>query len=167
MRAAEPSEGPTRRAGHPLLTGLLGGLLLLSAGCGPIPFAGLDHRTGGRDDQRTAPFDGGRMARTLQPTATGGIEQVVARDPAQVTQLEQVRAHLLESAALFQQGRYEDPARLHGMVMPGSKELESGYARVQVDLAELPSGGQLTFTTSDQGLVQALHSWFERRQMGG
>ena len=50
--------------------------------------------------------------------------------------------------------------------MPGSKDLEAGAARVQVGYAELADGGQVSYEGGDPTLVQALHAWFQRRQLG-
>jgi hypothetical protein len=170
MRHARAVVGWCGRGWPAALVGLLGGLLLFGSGCGltGVPFGGPDHRVGSDPDSpQTAPFDRGTMTRSFQPTEAGGIEQVVARDPGDPSQLNRIRASLREEAAAFQQGHYEDPAKIHGMVMPGSKELEAGYSRVDVSYADLPSGGQLTYSAADQTLVQALHTWFDRRQLGG
>ena len=44
--------------------------------------------------------------------------------------------------------------------MPGLKELAAGAARIKVEYAALPNGGETTFTTDDLHLVKAIHRWF-------
>jgi hypothetical protein len=157
MRSAETSTQRNHRLATWLCAVALGTLLLLGAGCGMVgPLAGTNHST-------VATFDSRTTALTFQKTDAGGIETMVARDPADAAQVGQVRTLLREEVAQFQQGRYQDPAREHGMMMPGSKELEAGYTTVQVAYADQPAGGQITYTAPDPVLVGALHDWFDRR----
>lgn len=153
-----------------MLAVLVSGLLVLTSGCALVGQAtgGMDHRV--VDDPLSAPgrsFERASMARSFRTTDTGGVEQVVSHAPADEAQLTRVRGYVQQEVARFQEGGYEDPAKAHRMEMPGSKELEAGYSRVQVSYADLPNGGQVTYSAPDPVLVQALHAWFERRQMGG
>jgi len=153
-----------------VLSALLGCALLLTSACTLLGDAagGMDHRDVTVPGAASGPvFDRASMTRTYRTTEEGGVEQVIARDPADQAQLSRVRAYLREEAEQFRQGRYGDPAKAHGMEMPGSKELEAGYARVEVVYVDLTDGGQLTYLTTDEALVQLIHSWFQRRQMGG
>lgn len=137
---------------------VLGGILLTTSACGIAGLGGdrIDHAVVPDLDPRTATL-------TLSKTADGGAEVVVARDADDVAEVERVRAFLREQVAQFQQGRYQDPAREHGMVMPGSRELEAGYAGVRVAYADLPAGGRITYVANGPALVDALHAWFDRR----
>lgn len=169
------SDAETRHAPADLralvLAALVGLALLLASACA------LSDETAGAMNHRVVSdatgaaqgpvFDRASMTRSYRTTDDGGLEQVVARDPTDRQQLAHVRAYLQEEAARFQQGRYDDPAKAHGMEMPGSKDLEAGYARIEVSYAELPNGGQITYLATDRVLVQAVHTWFQRRQMGG
>jgi len=132
----------------------------VTSGCGLVGRAadGIDHAVAPAFDSRTT-------ALTLRKTEAGGVETVVARDTSDATQVERVRARLREQVAQFQQGHYQDPAKEHGMVMPGSRELEAAYAKVQVAYADLLAGGQITYAASDPALVDALHAWFDRREL--
>jgi hypothetical protein len=44
--------------------------------------------------------------------------------------------------------------------MPGLRELQAGAAGVKVSYADLPSGAEITFETTDPRLLTALHRWF-------
>ena len=136
----------------------LASVLLTASACG---FAGLgddviDHAVVSSLDPRIATL-------MLEKTDQGGVEVVLARDANDVAEVERLRASLREQVAQFQQGRYQDPAREHGMVMPGSRELEAGYASVQVAYADVPAGGRITYVANGPALVDALHAWFDRR----
>ncbi len=107
------------------------------------------------------PFDLEQTTHYFEPTNAGGIQQVTANDPNDQEQIQLVRAHLQEEVAKFTQGNFSDPAAIHGADMPGLATLRAGAERIQVQYTELPNGGQITYTTADPALVQALHQWFE------
>ena len=60
-------------------------------------------------------------------------------------------------------GTDTDPAKIHGMDMPGLKELQAGAARVDVTYANVPGGAQITYLSTEPALVSAVHSWFDRQ----
>ncbi|MFT5193766.1 MAG: hypothetical protein ACI9EW_001544 [Cellvibrionaceae bacterium] len=45
--------------------------------------------------------------------------------------------------------------------MPGLVELQSGSAKIDVVYEPMSDGGQITYSTADEGLVDAIHAWFE------
>ena len=109
------------------------------------------------------PFDLNRTTHTFTKTDNGGVEQVVVKDPGDASNLALIRSHLAEEAELFRTGNYSDPAKIHGMDMPGLKDLEAGAKRVSVVYADLPNGAQITYSSTEPALVSALHSWFDRQ----
>jgi hypothetical protein len=147
---------------------LLLGLIAVGAGLGLATRLGqgMDHAA--MIEARGAqvmPFDQKKTTHIFRKTDGGGVQSVVVKDPADQRQIELIRSHLREEAEKFRQGNYEDPARIHGMDMPGLKELEAGYTRVAVGYADLPDGGRITYTTAEPALVSALHAWFDRQVM--
>jgi hypothetical protein len=114
------------------------------------------HEMGGE----VMPFSLDSTTHVFEMTMTGGVQQVVAKDPADSAQIRLVRQHLMHEAMQFKSGDFSDPMALHGKDMPGLKELSAGAERVQVEFAPLPNGGQITFTTSDPTLLTAIHRWF-------
>ena len=82
----------------------------------------------------------------------------MVNDPADTANLALIRSHLAEEAALFRTGNYSDPAKIHGMDMPGLHELEAGAARVNVTYVDIPTGGQITYASNEAALVDALHA---------
>jgi hypothetical protein len=106
------------------------------------------------------PFDVAKTLHIFKMTETGGVERVVAKDPAAADQIALIRQHLQHEMMKFQRGDYSDPAMLHGAAMPGLWELQKGASRIKVSYASLPSGAEITFQTTDLHLLTALHRWF-------
>ncbi len=106
------------------------------------------------------PFEMAKTLHIFKMTETGGVQKVIARDPQATDQIALIRRHLQHEAARFQRGNFGDPAALHGVDMPGLKELEARASEIKVEFAELPTGAQLRFTVPDVALLTSLHRWF-------
>jgi len=106
------------------------------------------------------PFALERTTHVFEMTTSGGIQDVVTKDPADSGQVRLIRMHLMHEAALFRGGNFSDPASLHGADMPGLKELSAAGDRLRVEYAALPGGARISFTTTDPVLVTAVHRWF-------
>jgi hypothetical protein len=106
------------------------------------------------------PFDLERTTHIFEEQPDGGLQQVVADNPADAEQVALIRGHLQEEAAKFQRGDFGDPAAIHGDGMPGLAQLRQGHAQIAVAYSELPNGAQIRYTTSDPALVSAIHAWF-------
>lgn len=111
------------------------------------------------------PFDLDATTHTFTKTDDGGVQIVVADDPADVEQVALIRSHLTEERDKFARGDFHDPAAIHGHDMDGVAELQAGYADIAVAYADRPGGGQLTYTTDDPDLIDAIHAWFDRQVM--
>lgn len=107
------------------------------------------------------PFDLDATTHQFEPTDDGLVQTVVADDPTDAEQVELVQAHLTDEADSFRAGDYGDPATIHGHDMPGLAILEEQADAITIDLALLPDGARLTFTSADPVLVDALHLWAE------
>lgn len=114
------------------------------------------HRMGAQ----VMPFDLGKTQHVFEMTQTGGIQDVIVRDPKDADQVAHIREHLRYEAARFGAGDFSDPSSLHGADMPGVKELSKGAGRIKIEYSPLPSGARITFKTTDAALVTALHRWF-------
>jgi len=106
------------------------------------------------------PFDMSKTIHVFRMTESGGVEQVLVRDPAETDQIALIRQHLRHEAERFQRGDYSDPARLHGADMPGLKDLETGAPHIKVSYSRLAAGARITFKTGDLHLLTAIHRWF-------
>ena len=106
------------------------------------------------------PFDLSQTTHVFEMTESGGIQQVVAKDPSDSAQVEVIQQHIQHEVMLFSAGNFSDPMSLHGGDMLGVKELSAGAAQINVEFAVLPDGAQITFTTRDLHLVTEIHRWF-------
>ncbi len=106
------------------------------------------------------PFDLGQTTHIFEMTESGGIQQVIADDPSDSAQIALIQQHIQHEAMRFSYGDFSDPSSLHGVEMPGVKELMVGVAQVKIEYAALPDGAQITFTTQDLHLITAIHRWF-------
>lgn len=108
------------------------------------------------------PFDLNQTMHVFKKTDDGGIQQVIVKDPSNnEQQIGLIQMHLQMEAGLFQQGNFQDPAKLHGQTMPGLDDLKNGVADVRITYSSLINGGQITYSTSNQKLIQAIHKWFD------
>ena len=110
--------------------------------------------------QSVMPFALAHTVHIFKMNETGGVQQVLAKDPAATDQIALIRQHLRHEAENFRRGNYADPATLHGANMPGLKELQAGASRIKVSFAPLPTGAEITFATTDLHLLTAIHRWF-------
>jgi hypothetical protein len=90
-------------------------------------------------------FDMAKTMHILRMTETGGIQRVVWKDRRYADQVGLIQQHLREEAERFQHGDYSDPAKLHGVTMPGLNELQLGARRAKVLYSDLPSRRKQTY----------------------
>jgi hypothetical protein len=109
---------------------------------------------------RVMPFDISKAVHIFKMTVSGGVQQVIAKDPGATDQIALIQQHLQHEARRFQHGDYADPAMLHGADMPGLQELQAGASRIKVTYAALPAGAEIAFKTADLHLLTAVHRWF-------
>lgn len=113
--------------------------------------------------QRSAevmPFDLAATTHRFEPTPDGGLQTVVADDPADRRQVELIQQHLRDEAAAFSRGEFSDPARIHGAQMPGLATLEAGADRLDIAFRARDDGAELRYSTEDPVVRDALHDWF-------
>lgn len=113
------------------------------------------------EGRKVMPFDLERTTHRFVKTGTGGVQTVVADDPADTRQIGLVQQHLRSEAERFTRGDFSDPARIHGDGMPGLAALRSSAGRIAIEYATTSDGGRITFSTSEPALVSALHAWFD------
>lgn len=106
------------------------------------------------------PFDLDATTHIFTDTDSGGIQEVIADDPADSESIEQIAQHLTEEAAKFQAGDFSDPEAIHGESMPGLAILKDRFDEIDVQLVVGETGSTLTYTASEPELIQAIHDWF-------
>lgn len=106
------------------------------------------------------PFNMNKVTHYFIDTDTGGILRIKSKDPKDETQIKLIRSHLKKEHRLFSEANFKDPKMLHGDNMPGLKILSASKDKYKVDYKNIPTGAQLTFTSSDQKVIKAFHVWF-------
>jgi len=106
------------------------------------------------------PFDMAKTMHVFKMTETGGVQRVIVKDRSYADQVVLIQQHLREEAGRFQHGDYSDPAKLHGVTMPGLNALQLGAQHIKVSYSGLPDGAEITFETTDLHLLTAIHRWF-------
>ena len=120
----------------------------------------LDQTMAGRASS-VMPFDLNATTHSFTITDTGGIQQIVANNPNDQTNIALIRQHLRYEADQFALGNYADPAAIHGADMPGLQQLQAGARSVQVHYEQIPSGARIIYSSTEPDLVAALHKWFD------
>ena len=147
---------PTRRLALAALAALLVAPVSLAlARQAPTPQAHVHSRA-----HEVMPFRISAVMHVFRMTETGGVMQVVLRDPDDTSELAAIRRHLRHEASRFAAGDFADPSHLHGPSMPGLAELGRGAARLRVHYAEREDGAEIRFEADDIALVTAVHRWF-------
>lgn len=106
------------------------------------------------------PFDVSKAMHIFRMTEDGGVERVIAKEPAVGEIIVKIQQHLQHEAEQFQKGDYADPANLHGAEMPALKELQERASQIKVSYLALPNGAEITFSTRDLHALTAVHRWF-------
>jgi hypothetical protein len=108
------------------------------------------------------PFSLAATQHVFTKTRDGGVQQVLARDRRDRTQVRLVREHLQDIQARFRRGDFSAPTHIHGEAMPGLATLQAAPpGAIRIAYRPLPGGAELRYRTHDARLVAALHHWFD------
>ncbi|WP_425573068.1 aspartate carbamoyltransferase [Paraburkholderia caribensis] len=108
------------------------------------------------------PFSLEATTHIFTKSVDGGIQQVIAKNPADSVQIRLIRAHLREIQTQFQRGDFSGPARTHGTDMPGLAQLRATKpGQVSIAYKDIEGGGELSYRSDDPKLVSSLHEWFD------
>jgi hypothetical protein len=115
-----------------------------------------------RRGAQVMPFSLKQTLHIFIKTKTGGLQQVVVKDPSDTPQIKLIREHLSKISKDFARGNFSDPAKIHGHDMPGLAELEKAPpGRLRIEYKEIPKGAQIDYSTDSPKLIEALHRWFD------
>jgi hypothetical protein len=141
--------------------------LLILAVCA-APWAAAEPAAGTRLDavaergRKVMPFSLEETTHVFAKTERGGVQQVVAKDPANTRQIGLIRGHLAGLAGKFGQGDFSGPARIHGGDMPGLAELSRARpGQVRYRYADLSDGAEIEYSSDDPALIGAIHRYFD------
>lgn len=139
------------------------GLLLAACRSGPQATPERQAQVAARGAE-VMPFDLDRTRHQFEDLPDGGLQTVTVRDPADTADIRLIREHLALEAAKFARGEFDDPMAIHGHAMPGVAELRAAAGRMVVEYAEQAGGGRIRYTTTDPGVVDAIHRWFQAQR---
>jgi hypothetical protein len=134
---------------------------VFAAGCGSSVTVSDRQTAVSAHGREVMPFDLERTTHTFAKTAAGGIESVTIKSPGDRAQLPFIRQHLRKEQRLFSRGEFRDPMATHGMRMPGLDTLRTHASQISITYRSLSDGAQLRYTTTDQTVRNALHTWFD------
>lgn len=106
------------------------------------------------------PFDLEQTTHFFERRDDGGRQTVTAKNPSNEKQIALIQAHLRQEAEKFSRGDFSAPAKIHGDKMSGLAELKSSSSLIDIQYKDLPTGGEIRYTTETPSLVKALHQWF-------
>lgn len=106
------------------------------------------------------PFNLDATTHVFTDTSNGGVQDVIADDPTDATNIELIRLHLDDEATRFRAGDFSDPEAIHGPGMPGLATLKERYAEISVQLVETDVGARISYSSGDADVVDAIHDWF-------
>ena len=108
------------------------------------------------------PFNLEQTRHIFTKTATGGIQQVIAKEQADTGQIGLIQAHLAKIAGQFAQGDYSDPVQIHGEDMPGLRTLRAAKpGEIKIEYKELCNGARIDYSADNPRLIEAIHLWFD------
>ena len=94
------------------------------------------------------PFDLKQTQHLFTQTDTGGVQQVIAKNPGNSQQIELIRQHLFKISGEFRRGDFSNPGKIHGKEMPGLAALRAAkQGQLQIRYNEIPNGAE-TFYSS-------------------
>ena len=105
--------------------------------------------------QDATPFNGHNSTQAFQKNQSGGIQQVVAKDPNDKALVTAIRSYLEAEAERFGKGDYSGPfksLRYLKAVKPG--QIGIVYRNVQ-------AGAAIDYVGADAAAVDAIHKWLD------
>ncbi len=104
-------------------------------------------------------FDHVKTTHHFLLTASGGVIDVSANDPADTASRDAIRSHLSHIASKFAEGDFEAPMLIHGRVPPGVPEMKRDRKKIRWAYEETPAGGKLVASSKDAGTITAIHEF--------
>ena len=94
----------------------------------------------------------------FEPRPDGG-RIVLQRDVDDSAGVAEIRRHLQGIAVAFQRGRFDTPAFVHAMAVPGTAVMAARQDAIGYIYRDLPRGGEVRITSRDSVAVAAIHEF--------
>ena len=100
-----------------------------------------------------------RTTHHFRLSTSGGSIQVQANDANDTASRDRIRMHLQHEAMAFKEGDFSAPEITHSRVPPGVATMQRLKADIQYKYEELPAGGRVVISTTNQQALQAVHQF--------
>ena len=104
-------------------------------------------------------FDHAKTTHHFLLTASGGVIDVSANDPADTASRDAIRSHLAHIARMFAEGNFEAPMLIHGRVPPGVPEMKRDGKDIRWTYEDTPAGGRVVAATKNVSALSAIHDF--------
>jgi hypothetical protein len=112
--------------------------------------------------EKVMPFSLDQTTHIFTKTENGGVQQVIVKEISNTEQIKMIKTHLLQISQEFAQGNFSAPMSIHGENMPGLAKLrQAELGQIKIEYKELSNGAQISYSTNDPSLIEALHEWFD------
>ena len=91
--------------------------------------------------------------------ADGGAIEVSANDPTDTLSIAQIRGHLRQIAAMFAEGDFQIPARVHAQVPPGAARMKRFKDEIHYVYEPLEDGAQVRIAAHSSRATEAVHDF--------
>ncbi len=108
------------------------------------------------------PFNLEQTTHIFTKTETGGVQQVIVKEPSNTEQIKLIRQHLSKIAGEFQRGDFSNPEKIHGADMAGLAQLrQAKRGDIRIVYKELPNGAQIDYASDVPEFIKAIHAFFD------
>lgn len=102
-----------------------------------------------------APFNHHNTTQVFQKNPSGGIQQVMAKDPNDKALVAAIRSYLEAEAQRFGNGDYSGPFK-------GVRYLKAVKpSQISIIYRNVPAGAAIDYVGADAAAVDAIHKWFD------
>ena len=148
-------------------------LLGLLSGCNPRNSAPSRTASAAADDSAFAKVqerghlamgvDQYSSAHRFEPLPDGG-RITLTRDSIDPAGVRQIRGHMADIAAAFEQGNFTVPGFVHARPVPGAAVMAARRNLISYHADTVPLGGSLRIQTTDSTALAAIHQFLEFQQ---
>lgn len=108
------------------------------------------------------PFNAQNSTQVFQMSQSGGIQQIVAKDPNDKALIAAIRAYLESQADRFGSGNYSGPMKIEGKDVPTAQYLKAVTpGQMSIIYRNVGSGAAVDYVGKDAATVAAIHAWFD------
>lgn len=108
------------------------------------------------------PFNVQNSTQAFQKTQSGGIQQLVAKDPNDKALVAAIRSYLEKEAVAFGNADYSVPTRIDGKAVPAAPYFGSSQAgQIAITYRNVAAGAAIDYVGNDAASISAIHGWID------